>query len=96
MDTMGSCAPHGVALSVDTVTSSIISPQGVFVVCSHHPTGVVFLLAPHRGGVTVCEVSTAANKGMMQRVWQGLMSSRLATVILIHHGIWSIIYYLTD
>jgi len=83
MDTMGSCEPHGISLSVDTVTSSMISPQGVFVVCNHHPTGVVFLLAPHGGRVTVCEVSTTANKGMMQRMWQGLMSSRLVIVFIM-------------
>jgi len=81
MDTMGSREPHGIALSVDTVISSIINPQGVFVACSHHPTGVVFLLAPHGAEVTVCEVSTIANKGMMQRMWQGLMSSRLVIFV---------------
>jgi len=74
----------------------MVSPQGVFVVYGHHTAGVVFLLAPHGGGVMVCEVSTATNKGMMQRMWQGWVSSRLATSIVVighfvtvsemHHG----------
>ena len=69
---------HGVTLTVDTMTSSILSPRGTFIVCNSK-SGVVFMLSPHSGdnNVTTVEIATS-NKGVMQRMWHGLISSRFA------------------
>ena len=68
---------HGMTLTVDTMTSSIVTPEQLSVVCNSKG-GVVFMLLPHTGGnhVTTSEVLTSSSKGVVQRMWQGLMSSR--------------------
>ena len=77
MDTIRAIS-HGMTLSVDTMTSSILSSRRTFIVCNSK-SGVVFMLPPHSGGNNVTTVEIATNsKGVVQRMWQGLISSRFA------------------
>ena len=77
MDTIRTVS-HGITLTVDTMTSSILSRRRTCIVCNSK-SGVVFMLPPHSGGnnVTTVEIATS-NKGVMQRMWDGLISSRFA------------------
>jgi len=69
---------HGMLLTFDTITSSMVTTRHEVSVACNNNSGVLFMLFPHGGGndVTRVEVSTS-NKGVVQRMWQGLMSSRL-------------------
>lgn len=75
MDTIRALS-HGIALSDDTITSLAITPDEIFIVCNSRG-GVLFMLPPYGGGNTVntVEISTSS-KGVVQRMWQGLVSSR--------------------
>ena len=76
MDTIRAVS-HGMTLTVDTMTSSVVTTEQLSVVCNSKG-GVVFMSLPYTGGghVTKCEVLTSSSKGVVQRMWQGLMSSR--------------------
>lgn len=75
MDTIRT-ALHGMTLTVDTITSSISTTEGMFTVCNSKG-GVLFMLSPLGGGSNVITVEvSASSKGVVQRMWQGLISSR--------------------
>ena len=76
MDTIRAVS-HGVTFTVDSMTSSIVTPERLSIVCNSKG-GVVFMLLPHTGGdhVTTCEILTSSSKGVVQRMWHGLMSTR--------------------
>ena len=67
---------HGMTLTVDTITSSVVSHEWMCIVCNSKD-GIMFMLPPHGEGNNVTTVKVAASsKGVVQRMWQGLLSSR--------------------
>ena len=82
MDTIRAVS-HGITLTVDTMTSSILSARGTCIVCNSN-SGVVFMSASPGGDDNVITVPVdiaTNNKGVVQRMWHGLMSSRLSYLI---------------
>lgn len=77
MDTIRTVT-HGMPLTVDTMTSSIATAEGMFITCNTK-CGVLFMLPPHGGGNNVSTVEiSASSKGVVQRMWQGFLSNRFA------------------